>query len=147
MYLTAAASAISLALSGCSVIITTGIFSDVSTTHGVLIVAAVATHGTALDTVTARVTNTSTRALFVPRCGTGPLLLTQKLVNGAWIDVENAACDAADALQPIELDPGFTLVTVKAFTTGGRFRFVTSVGETRDFSTSAQTASNTFALP
>ena len=89
---------ISLALSGCSVIITTGIFSDVSTSHGVQIVAAVSAHCTALDTVTARVTNIEHRAVFVPSCGSGPLLLTQEFVNGAWTDGENAACDAADAL-------------------------------------------------
>jgi hypothetical protein len=145
MYLTAAA--ISLALSGCSVIITTGIFSGVATTQSVIIVADVTAHGTTLDTVTARVTNTSSRAVFVPRCGLAPLLLTQEFVNGAWIDGENAACDATDALTPITLDPGLTLVTVKVFTASGRFRFVTTVGESEDFSSSARTTSNAFALP
>jgi hypothetical protein len=147
VYLTAAASAISLALSGCSVIITTGIFSEASTAHGVTILAAVTAHGTTLDTVTARVSNTGGRAVFIPRCGHDPLLLTQQFVNGAWINGESAACDAADALMPITLDPGITLVTVKVFTTSGRFRFVTTVGESEDFSSSARTTSNAFALP
>jgi hypothetical protein len=105
VYLTVAASAISLALSGCSVIITTEIFSGVSTTHSVIIVADVTAHGSTLDTVTARLTNTSSHSVFIPRCGLAPLLLTQKFVNGAWSDDENAACDAADSLTPITVDP------------------------------------------
>ena len=145
--MTISASLIALAMSGCTVIISTGIFADVSTTHGVQIIAAVASHGTTLDTVTARVTNTGDRAVFVPRCGTGPLLLTQQFVNGKWIDVANAACPAGDALSPITLDPGLTLVAVKVFTESGRFRLVTTVAETEDFSSSARSTSNSFSLP
>jgi hypothetical protein len=145
--MTIAASLVALAMSGCTVIISTGIFTDVSTTHGVQIVAAVASHGAELDTVTARVTNTSARAVFVPRCGPGPLLLTQQFVNGTWIDVANAACPAGDALYPITLDPGLTLVAVKVFTASGRFRLVTTVGATEDFSSSGRSTSNSFSLP
>jgi hypothetical protein len=145
--MTLAASLISLAMSGCTVIISTGIFSDISTTHGVQIIAAATSHHAAVDTVTARLTNTGDRAVFIPRCGTGPLLLSQQFVNGKWIDGTNAACSAADALNPITLDPGLTLVTVQLFTEPGRFRFVTTVGETEDFSNSARSTSNSFALP
>jgi hypothetical protein len=145
--MTAAAALISLAMSGCTVIISTGIFSDVSTTHGVQIIAAVSSHNTVLDTVTARLTNTGARAVFIPRCGSGPLLLTQQFVNGGWTDAANAACPAGDGLNPIELDPGLTLVTVKVFTEPGRFRLVTTVGESEDFSNSARSTSNSFALP
>lgn len=144
--MTIAASVISLALSGCTVVISTGIFSDVATTHGVQIVAAVATHHGAVDSVVARVTNSSARAAFVPRCGSEPLLLTQQLVNGTWMDGDNPACPAHSALGPIQLDPGFTLVTVKVLAQSGRFRFVTTVGETEDFSNSARTTSNSFAI-
>ena len=63
-------------------IISTGIFSDISTTHGVQIIAAATSHHAAVDTVTARLTNTGDRAVFIPRCGTGPLLLSQQFVNG-----------------------------------------------------------------
>jgi hypothetical protein len=142
---------ISLALSGCTVIISTGIFSDVSTSHGVQIVAAVGTqftaHGAALDTVTARVTNTGARAVFIPRCGPGPSLLKQQLVNGRWTDVANEACAAGAAPDPIQLDPGLTLVAVKVFTESGRFRLVTTVGDSEDFASSARSTSNSFALP
>ena len=134
-------------MSGCTVIISTGIFSDVSTTHGVQIIAAVSSHHTVLDTVTARVTNTGARAVFIPRCGSGPLLLTQQFVNGGWTDAAIAACPAGDGLNPIELDPGLTLVTVKVFTEPGRFRLVTTVGESEDFSNSERSTSNSFALP
>ena len=144
--MTIAASLISLALSGCTVIITTGIFSDASTSHGVQIVAAVATHGAALDTVTARVTNTGARAVFVPRCGSGPLLLTQQLVNGTWTDGDNPACPPSSAFSPIQLDPGFTLVAIRVLAQSGRFRFTTTVGETEDFRNSARTTSNSFAI-
>ena len=145
--MTLAASLISLALSGCTVIITTGIFSDVSTSHGVQIVAAVTAHGSAVDTVTARVSNTSTRAVFIPRCGSGPLLLTQRFVSGSWTDAENSACPASSTFSPIQLDPGGTLVAVKVFDTPGRFRFVTTVGQSEDFTDGARSTSNAFALP
>lgn len=145
--MTVAASLISLSLSGCTLVITTGIFSDVSSTHGVQIVAAVAARGATMDTVTARVTNTGARAIFVPRCGRAPLLLAQQFVNGAWLDDDNAACPSGDALNPIELDPGVTIVSVKIFTSRGRFRLVMTVGESEDFHNSAQTTSNAFALP
>ena len=144
--MTLAASLIAVALSGCTVIITTGIFSGVSTSHGVQIVAAVSSHGAALDTVTARVTNTSTRGVFIPRCGSGPLLLKQQFVNGAWTDGDSPACPATSTLSPIQLDPGFTLVALAVFSQPGRFRLVTSVGETEDFGDSARTASNTFEI-
>ena len=145
--MTLAASLVSLAMSGCTVIISTGIFSDVSTSHGVQIVAAVSSHGAELDSVTARVTNTGGHAVFVPRCGSAPLLLTQQFVNGAWVDRETPACPASSAFSPIQLDPGFTLVAVRVFTQSGRFRFATSVGETEDFNNSARSTSNAFALP
>jgi len=144
--MTLAASLISLALSGCTVIITTGIFSDVSATHGVQIVAAVATHGAVADSVTARVTNTGSHAVFVPRCGSGPLLLTQQFVNGTWADSDNPACPPSSALSPIQLDPGFTVVAVRVLAQPGRFRFVTTVGDSEDFSNSARTTSNSFAV-
>lgn len=144
--MTLAASVLSLALSGCTVIITTGIFSEVSSSHGVQIVAAVSTHAAAVDTVTARVTNTSTHAVFVPRCGSDPLLLPQQFVNGSWTDGDNPACPASSALSPIQLDPGFTLVAVRIFTRPGRFRLVMSVGETEDFANSARATSNSFAI-
>lgn len=144
--MTLAASVISLALSGCTVIISTGIFSDVSSTQSVRIVAAVSAHGNALDSVVARVTNTSARAVFVPRCGSAPLMLTQQFVNGVWTDGENPACPPSGVLSPIQLDPGFTLVAVRVFVQPGRFRLVTSVGETEDFSNSAQATSNSFAI-
>lgn len=147
MQLATVASLITLALSGCSVIITTGIFSDVSSSHGVQIVATVTTHGAELDTVTARVTNTGARTVFIPRCGSAPLLLTQQFINGSWLDGANAACTAGDALYPIKLDPGLTLVTVRVFTNSGRFRFVTTVAESDDFSDGARSTSNPFALP
>ena len=142
-----AASLISLALSGCTLIITTGVFSDVTSSSGVQIIAAVTAHGTTRDTVTAHVTNTGARAVFLPRCGSGPLLLTQQFVNGTWIDGANVACPAGEAVNAIELDPGLTLVTIKVFAEPGRFRLVTTVGETEDFSSSARTTSNSFALP
>jgi hypothetical protein len=73
--------------------------------------------------------------------------LTQEFVNGTWTDSERAACPASGALLPIELDPGITLVTVRAFTSTGRFRFVATVDESKDFSNSSRTASNAFAIP
>src|SRR5690349_13297644 len=133
-------------MSGCSVIITTGVFSDVSSSSSVQIVAAVTAHGSALDSVTARVTNTAARAVFIPRCGSGPLLLAQQFVSGAWIDAPNAACPAGSALNPIELDPGLTLETVKVFTDPGRFRIVTTVAESEDFSSATRSVSNSFAV-
>ena len=147
MQLTVVTHLVSLALSGCTVIITTGIFSDVVSTNGIQIIAAVATHNARSDTVTARITNTSDRAVFIPRCGSEPLLFTQQFVNGAWTDSERPACPASGALLPIELDPGITVVTVRVFTATGRFRFVATVDDSKDFSTSARTASNVFAIP
>jgi len=144
--LSIAASSIALAMSGCSVIITTGIFTDVASSSGVQIVAAVTAHGSTLDSVTARVTNTADRAVFIPRCGSGPLLLAQQFVSGNWIDAPNAACPAESALDPIQLEPGLTLVTVKVFTSPGRFRLVTTVAESEDFSSGARSASNAFAV-
>lgn len=134
-------------MSGCSLIITTGIFSDVSSSSGVQIVAVVAAYGTTFDTVTARVTNTGARAVFIPRCGSAPLLLAQRFVNGTWIDAANVACPAGESAYPIELDPGLTLTAVKVFAEPGRFRLVTTVGQTEDFSSSARSTSNSFALP
>ena len=144
--MTLAASVLSLALSGCTVIITTGIFSDVSSSGGVRIVAAVTAHSAALDTVTARVTNTGARAVFIPRCGSGPLLSRQQFVNGAWSDADNPTCPAGSALNPIQLDPGLTLVAASVLTQAGRFRFITTVGESEDFSNSARATSNSFAI-
>ena len=145
--MTAAAALISLALSGCSVIITTGIFSEVSSSHGVQIVAAVSSHGASVDTVTARITNTGARGAFIPRCGSAPLLQTQQFSSGTWIDAADATCPAGGALNPIELDPGATIVAVKLFSASGRFRLVTTVGESDDFSQSARSTSNPFAIP
>jgi len=144
--MTLAASVLSLALSGCTVIITTGIFSDVSSSSGVQIIAAVSSHSAALDTVTTRVTNTSAHAVFIPRCGSAPLLSTQQFVNGAWSDADNPTCPATSALSPIQLDPGLTLVAVSVLTQAGRFRFVTTVGESEDFSNSARATSNSFSI-
>jgi hypothetical protein len=147
MPLTTAAYLVSLALSGCSVIITTGVFSGVSSARSVEIIARVSAHGESVDTVTARITNVSGRAVFVPRCGSVPLLLPQQFVNGAWVAGNYPACSALDALAPIELDPGFTLVAVHVFGSSGRYRLVMTVGETEDFSTSSQSTSNSFAVP
>ena len=144
--MTLAASVLSLALSGCTVIITTGIFSDVSSSGGVQIVAAVTAHSAALDTVTARVTNTSARTVFIPRCGSGPLLSRQQFVNGAWSDADNPTCPAGSALSPIKLDPGLTLVVASVLTQAGRFRFITTVGDSEDFSNSARATSNSFSI-
>jgi hypothetical protein len=144
--MTLAASALSLILSGCTVIITTGIFSDVSSSHGVQIVAAVTSHSAALDTITARVTNAGADAVFIPRCGSGPLLLTQQFVNGVWSDAENPTCPAGSAVSPIQLDPGLTLVAVRVVTQTGRFRFVTTVGQSEDFSQSTRATSNSVAI-
>ena len=144
--MTLAASIVSLALSGCTVVITTGIFSDVASAHGVQIVAAVATRGSLLDTVTARVTNTGERTVFIPRCGTDPLLETQQLVNGSWIDSANPACPPGDGLNPIALDPGLTLVAVRVVAEAGRFRFITTVGKSEDFGESTRAVSNSFAI-
>jgi hypothetical protein len=140
------ASLISLAMSGCTVIISTGVFTDALSSNNVQIVAAVSAHGATLDTVTARTTNTGARPVFIPRCGDAPLLLTQQFVNGTWIDGANAACSATDAANPIELDPGLTLVTVKVFAEPGRFRLVTTVGDGEDFSNSSRSTSNSFAV-
>jgi hypothetical protein len=144
--MTLAASVLSLALSGCTVIITTGIFSDASSSSGVQIIAAVTSHSAALDTVTTHVTNTSARAVFIPRCGSAPLLSTQQFVNGAWSDADSPTCPASSALSPIQLDPGLTLVAVSVLTQAGRFRFATTVGESEDFSNSARATSNSFSV-
>jgi len=133
-------------MSGCSIIITTGIFTDVASSGSVQIVATVTAHASTLDSVTARVTNTAAHTVFIPRCGSGPLLLAQQFVSGTWIDAPNAACPAESALSPIQLDPGLTLVTVKVFTNAGRFRLVTTVAESEDFSSAARSASNSFAV-
>lgn len=146
MHLITAASLVSLAMSGCTVVITTGIFTDVASSSGVQIVAAVTAHGSMLDSVTARVTNTTAHSMFVPRCGAAPLLLAQQFVNGTWIDAPNGACPAGSALGPIELDPGLTLVTVKVFTDPGRFRLVTTVDDSEDFSSAMRSTSNVFAV-
>ncbi len=147
MHMITAASALSLAMSGCSVIITTGVFTDVASTSGVQIVAAVTSRGSMLDTVTARVTNTTARSVFIPRCGNDPLLLTQQFTSGRWVDAPNAACPSGSALNPIELDAGLTLVAVKIFTVSGLFRLVSTVGGSEDFSDGARTTSNSFAVP
>jgi hypothetical protein len=144
--MTLAASLISLAMSGCTVIISTGIFSDISTTHGVQIIAAVASRATTVDTVTARLTNTGDRAVFVPRCGSQPLLLAEELVNGAWTRASEAACPPADAAARIELDPGSTVIAVHVFAASGRFRLVATVAKNEDFSDGSSVASNSFEI-
>jgi hypothetical protein len=144
--MTIAASLVALAMSGCTVIISTGIFTDVSTTHGVQIVAAVASHGTTLDTVTARLTNTGDRAVFVPRCGSQALLRAEELMNGTWTRTSEAACPAHDAASRIELDPGATVVAIHVFAATGRFRLVATVSHDEDFSDGSSVASNSFQV-
>jgi hypothetical protein len=151
VHLTTAASLIWLSMSGCSVIITTGVFSDAVSSNGVQIIAAVTSavtaHGAAFDTVTARLTNAGARTVFIPRCGSAPLLRAQQFVNGSWIDTANPACPIGGAANAIALDPGRTLVTVKVFAEPGRFRLMTTVGDSEEFSNSANSLSNAFAIP
>jgi len=137
---------ISLAMSGCTVIISTGIFSDISTTHGVQIIAAVASHSATFDSVTARLTNTGDRAVFVPRCGSQALLLAEELVNGTWTRVSEAACPSRDATLRIELDPGSTIVAVRVLPAPGRFRLVATVATNDDFSNGLRVVSNAFEI-
>lgn len=116
--------------------------------HGVEMVAIVTRRAAGGDSIVIQIRNYGPDAVFVSRCGAGPLLLTQQLVNGEWIGgVQNFACPVPAEPGPIRLGVGDQLRETRLLNATGRFRFRTPVGTSADLADATQTVSNSFDVP
>src|SRR5690349_16915128 len=77
------------------------------------------------DSLVITIANRSAAPLFFTRCGSGPTMLMEQFVDGAWTNaVQNFACLAPSAPGPVELDPGASVSLTRELTLPGRFRYV-----------------------
>ena len=127
---------------GCSADLTSGISAD-----GVVISASVGGRSELGDSIHVHIANTGIDTAYLPRCGSGPLLLSQQFVDGAWIGgVQNFACVAPTEPGPVTLPPGGSVDAVRFFSSG-RYRMLVSVARRVDLSDVARALSNAFDAP
>lgn len=115
--------------------------------HDVTIGAVVRGRSELGDSATIRIANTGADTAFVSRCGSGPLLLVEQFVDGAWTGgVQNFACPASTEPGPIVLPPGGTIDETRFFG-AGRYRITVPVGSRADLSDADLALSNEFDAP
>lgn len=115
--------------------------------HNVSITASLGGRGPLGDTVTIHIHNDGPGTAFIPRCGTGPLVLVQQFTNGAWFGgVQNFMCLVPTAPGPVQLLGGASIDLVRVFQ-AGRYRITASVATTTDLSDSMTAVSNQFDAP
>ena len=84
--------------------------------HNVSITASLGGHGPLGDSVTIHIHNDGPDTAYIPRCGSGPLLLVQTFMNGQWTGgVQNFMCLAPSAPGPVQLAPGASLDEVRVY--------------------------------
>jgi hypothetical protein len=116
--------------------------------HGVVITADITSHASSGDSIVVHISNAGVGSAFLPRCGSGPLLLTQQFTNGAWTGgVQNFLCIAPPVPGPIELAAGASIDIVRVMDVNGRYRFIVAVAEDASLTTAVTAASNSFDVP
>jgi hypothetical protein len=115
--------------------------------HNVSITASLGGHSALGDSVTIHIHNDGPDAAYIPRCGSGPLLLVQTFMNGQWTGgVQNFMCLAPSAPGPVQLAAGASVDEVRVFQ-AGRYRITASVATKIDLSNSVTTTSNAIDVP
>jgi hypothetical protein len=115
--------------------------------HDVSITVSVHDRGPLGDSVTVHIHNDGPDTAYLPRCGSGPLILVQHFVNGVWTGgVQNFMCLAPSAPGPVQLNPGASLDEIRVFEPG-RYRITASVATKSDLSNSVTAVSNAFDAP
>ena len=115
---------------------------------GVAITATVTNRGSFGDSVVIHIANAGPGPAYLPRCGSGPLLLAQQFTNGTWTGgVQNFMCLTPSAPGPIALTAGASLDIVRVMDVSGRYRFIVSVAEDTALSTAVTATSNAFDIP
>jgi hypothetical protein len=100
------------------------------------------------DSIVIQFTNTGAATAFVSRCGSGPLLLEQQVIDGGWAGgVQNFMCTTPSAPGPIELAPGATLTVTRTFSAAGRYRMIAAIGATQTMDDASTAFSNPFDVP
>ena len=118
-----------------------------ASSHNVSITASVGGRSAIGDSVTIHIHNDGPDAAYIPRCGSGPLLLVQTFMNGIWTGgVQNFMCVAPSAPGPVQLLPGASVDVVRVFQ-AGRYRITASVATASDLSNSVTAISNAFDAP
>jgi hypothetical protein len=118
-----------------------------ASSHNVSITASLGGRSSIGDSVTIRIHNDGPQTAYLPRCGSGPLLLVQTFMNGVWTGgVQNFMCLAPSAPGPVQLLPGASIDEVRVFQ-AGRYRITASVATTSDLSNSVTTVSNAIDAP
>lgn len=113
--------------------------------HGVDVVATITGHTADGESVTIKITNNGDADAFLSRCGSGPLLLVQRFVDGEWIGgIQNFACPAPTEPGPVRLGPTASITIVRVFGEAGHLRVLVPVATTQEFSDVSQALSNGF---
>jgi hypothetical protein len=133
------------ATAGCSRTLTSGDRDDPTPVHGVDVVATVTGHGADGESVTIKITNTGDADAFLSRCGSGPLLLVQRFVDGEWTGgIQNFACPAPSEPGPVRLGSTVSITIVRVFGEAGHLRVRVPVATTQELSDVSQAVSNGF---
>src|SRR5215831_19046492 len=115
--------------------------------HNVSITVSVHGRGPLGDSVTVHIHNDGPDIGYLPRCGSGPLILVQHFVNGVWTGgVQNFMCLAPSAPGPVQIVPGASVDEIRVFEPG-RYRITASVATRSDLSNSVTAVSNAFDAP
>lgn len=101
------------------------------------------------DSLVMTVTNVSSHAVFLDRCGPEPKVFVEQFVNGAWTDpIQNFMCvQTPDETGPVQLAAGQTLSLSRELFEPGHFRFAMFVGGDANLSGSHIVASAGFDVP
>ena len=133
------------ATTACSGTLTSGDRDEHTPAHGVDVIATVTGHGADGQSVTIKITNSGNADAFLSRCGSGPLLLVQRFVDGEWIGgVQNFACPAPSEPGPVRLGPAVSITIVRVFGEAGHLRVRVPVATTQGLSDVSQAVSNGF---
>jgi hypothetical protein len=115
--------------------------------HNVSITASVVGRVSLGDSVAIRIHNDGRDTAYLPRCGSGPLILVQQFMNGVWTGgVQNFMCVAPSAPGPVQLAPGANIDIARVFQ-AGRYRITASVATASDLSNASTAVSNAFDAP
>jgi len=98
------------------------------------------------DSIVVVAHNHTTGVVYLKRCGSRPLLLTQQFVNGEWQGgVQNFLCPVPNGPDPMPVSPGDSVVT-PVFESAGTFRFIVIAGTTSDLADGGQRFSNSIVV-
>lgn len=115
---------------------------------GAVLTVKVSGHSADGDSVLVDVANLGTTALYLDRCGDGPLILLQQFVNGVWIGgIENISCATSTEPGPIKLAAGAHLPVVRVLGAPGRYRYLARVATLPDLGDIVPVMSNPFDIP